>query len=89
MHALINTTVKAKWISSWTYEIDKDGGRGYTPHTSDLDNSCMIYQIESATFDVHPDNIWVECNSTVTTKDFYYEPSTQTIKPLPVADKPE
>ena len=45
--------------------------------------------IEENEFEVCPDSLlWVDCNASVTTRDYYYDTSDSTIKPIVNADPP-
>jgi hypothetical protein len=58
-----------------------EGQERQVPNTAVLEGKHTITQIEDATFEMCSPFHWVECNSSVTTDDYYYDPVDSTIKP--------
>lgn len=86
--ALISPNEKVKHISSWNVVTLEDSTNEYRSVESDIENSQRICQIEELEFLVADPLFWVECNSSVTVNDYYYDSSDNTIKPIIHADKP-
>ena len=47
-----------------------------------------VAQVESQEFEVAPPLFWVSCADDVVADQFWYDPSDQTIKPIPVPPEP-
>jgi len=87
MKALVSTEEKALYISSYTSQ-----GSGeditYIPVQSELEDSYRITQVADAEFPVHPSNLWIDCGDNVNPQEYYYQPSSSTIKLIPNASIP-
>lgn len=78
-----------EYTSSWTNYVDPDDGTTrQIGVVSILPNAARIVQIQENQFDVHSDLIWVECNTSVNVKDYYYDKSDSTIKLIPHVSQP-
>jgi len=72
-----------QYISSWTAQPENDLGEiTYLPNYSDISNAQAIVQIEENTFEVSSPMFWVDCNSSVTAFNWYYDTSDSTIKEI-------
>lgn len=88
MKALIETNVAVQQITSYDTETI-EGVVTHFPIRQDIPNSARICQVEENQFEVCTDVLlWVDCNASVTTNDYYYDTSDSTIKPIVNADKP-
>jgi len=47
-----------------------------------------VAQVSNETFDISTPFFWVNCADNVLADQFWYDPSDQTIKPVPVPDPP-
>jgi hypothetical protein len=47
-----------------------------------------VAEVEQQVFEVAPPLFWVDCATNVVADQFWYDPSDQTIKPVPVPDPP-
>lgn len=47
-----------------------------------------VAQVEQQEFEVAPPLFWVDCANDVVADQFWYDPSDQTIKPIPVPPEP-
>ena len=75
-------------ITGWTTGT-LSGVTKNIPQTEAIPNSKRICQIEENEFEVCSDSLlWVDCNASVTTQDYYYDTSDSTIKPIVNADPP-
>jgi hypothetical protein len=48
-----------------------------------------VAEIAQQSFEVAPPLFWVDCATNVVADQFWYDPSDQTIKPIPVPPEPE
>ena len=48
-----------------------------------------VAEVEQQAFEVAPPLFWVDCADNVVADQFWYDPSDQTIKPIPVPPEPE
>ena len=48
-----------------------------------------VAQVEQQEFEVASPLFWVDCANNVVADQFWYDPSDQTIKPIPVPPEPE
>jgi hypothetical protein len=48
-----------------------------------------VAEVAQQSFEVAPPLFWVDCATNVVADQFWYDPSDQTIKPIPVPPEPE
>jgi len=81
MKALIDPNSTVERISAWTNPTtDSDGITHYTPTLEEITNGQRICEIKDTEFQVANPLFWVECNSSVTMQDYFYDGSDSTIK---------
>lgn len=90
MKALIDLQSKNFYrITGWTTGTNIANETIDIPTYELIPNSKRICQIEENEFEVCPDSLlWVDCNASVTTQDYYYDTSDSTIKQIVNADPP-
>jgi hypothetical protein len=89
MKALIEINTPVQHISGWDTEIVDEVTTINHKIIENIPNSARICQIEESEFEVCPEVLlWVECNASVTTQDYYYDTSDSTIKPIVNAEEP-
>jgi hypothetical protein len=81
MKALIDPNSTVERISAWTNPTtDSDGFTHYTSTLEEITNGQIICEIKDTEFQVADPLFWVDCNSSVTAEDYYYDGSDSTIK---------
>lgn len=88
MKALVNTLDQVSYYTLGTPETDVDGNVIYQPRTQHpIASSARICQIEedNDVFEVHPSLIWVDCNASINTREYYYDTADSTIKLIPTS----
>jgi hypothetical protein len=78
--ALIAKNERVRRINSWVTVTNEDGSTFKQPDEDYIDGAYRIAQISETEFAVHSDLFWVECNSSVTEYQYYYDSSDSTIK---------
>lgn len=79
MKALISPNDDIFYTSGWN---------GEEPIRSPIPNGQKITQIEENEFEVASPLFWVDCNSSVTVMDYYYNTSTTSIELIVNVEKP-
>lgn len=86
MKALVDTQHSISTYTQGTPITNAEGVVVHTPVTeTSIANSARICQIEedNDVFEVHPSLIWVDCNASINTHEYYYDTSDSTIKAIP------
>lgn len=53
-----------------------------------VETGYRVAEVSDNTFEVAPPLFWVECADDVVADQFWYDPSDDTIKPIPVPTEP-